>query len=443
MQIQKIQNNSTNAPYFKGKIKLVNIRNARNNVVEKNISKAKDEMLHAAFLKATKVEPYSIRFGIGTKNSYYFEYLNKLKEILGVDLEEIANNDSKGQYNFSYSNGPMIKQPRCQISIDKGDEINVEHEFEFIYKPTSLAEIDKAQCKSRKTLSELCSRAEEAAQWADDFENKLPELSREMQMVPKYLELAKHEGKYRFNTTEIVELTGLAKMYQSEIPITDLVKQLLNIGAEKGKTLSAQEMKDFFKTTALMNKNEQVAVIKFMKSLKENVSLNDDYAGKTGKRTGLTQGEADTSKFINLKNLQFVRSITKCSNPETMAIIANCTDITSELESAPDLFVKMYEISNGNLGLIQDLSRCFYVPELDQIVSKLLAQKSEDKLSKYMSVTSSVDYHSPSFSSYGLSDLRDFVLYKLGLNGQIELFPLDYYVGIKTVDGSFEQGKRG
>jgi hypothetical protein len=254
-------------------------------------------------------------------------------------------------------------------------------------------------------------------------------------MVQMRLELAEDNGKDRFNAAEINELTGSAKMYKSEIPVSDLIKQLLNIGIEKGEPLTAQEIKNFLSATALMNKNEQIKVVEFMKSLKENCF------DKTDNRSNLSQETADTRKFIDLKNLNFVYSITKCNKPEILAVIADKTGITDELETAPDLFVKIYEISNGNLDLIQDLARCYYLPETESILSKLMEHNADD-LSKYTSKTYSTDYHSYSFTPPDMAYRRKIVLEALGLTGQVELMELDTYVAVPVYNGNFERGKR-
>ena len=124
-----------------------------------------------------------------------------------------------------------------------------------------------------------------------------------------------------------------------------------------------------------------------------------------------------------------------------MAVIVNKTGFNNEVESAPDLFVKIYEMSNGNLDLIQDLAKCFYLSELDQIYSELKTKKP-DELSKYTSKTCSTDYHSYSFTPPEMSDRRKIVIDALGLTGKIELQELDFYKSVPTYNGNFEGGKR-
>lgn len=303
-------------------------------------------------------------------------------------------------------------------------------------------------------LYKLKKRAEKAAKWISNSNHDLSGYSREMQMVPMYLELATNKGKPRFNLAEITELCGSVKVYESEIPPTDLVKQLLAIGVEKGEPLSVKELKDFLSTTALMNKNEQINIIKFIKALKEeteivpkgcfpekNMGKNDfiQYKAYTSKAN---IRPTDISKFINLNNLRFVYGITRCRKPETLAKIAKNMGAMWEISVVPNDLVKAYELSNGNMALIQDLLRGFYPWEIDKIVSKLSETSSSIDLSKYINRTVSTDYVTVEFSSRGISDTRKIILDELGLTEQIDLTDVDYSKKIRTVDGSFEQGKR-
>ena len=99
-------------------------------------------------------------------------------------------------------------------------------------------------------------------------------------------------------------------------------------------------------------------------------------------------------------------------------------------------------MNNGNMALIQDLLRGFYPWEIDEIVAKLAEKSGSVDLSKYTNQTYSTDYVTVEFSTQGLEATRGIILNKLGLSGEIELSELDYSRKIKTVDGSFEQGKR-
>lgn len=303
-------------------------------------------------------------------------------------------------------------------------------------------------------LLELKKRSEKAAKWVSNSSHDLSRDSREMQMIPVYLELATNKGKPRFNLAEITELCGSLKVYKSKISSTDLVKQLLNIGVDKGEPLSVKEMKDFLSTTALMNKNEQINIIKFIKALKEGTEIipKGCYPEKNMDKNDLIQYKSYTSKanikptnisnFINLNNLEFAYGITRCRKPETLANIAKNMGAMWEISVVPNDLVKAYELSNGNMALIEDLLRGFYPWEIENIVSKLSEKSSSADLSKYKNKTVSTDYVTVEFSSKGISDTRKIILDKLGLTGEIDLTNVDYSRKIRTIDGSFEQGKR-
>lgn len=308
--------------------------------------------------------------------------------------------------------------------------------------------------KGPKIATELNKMAKKATEWASKANHDLSGLSRDMQMVPMYLELASYKGEPRFNSSEIAELTGSVKMYKSKISPTDLIKQLLNIGIEQGEPLSFKEMKDFLSTTALMNNKEQINIIQFIKSLKENSSVNPNkmLADKACAKTDLIPYKAYTSKshtepndvsqLINLNNLEFVYGITKCEKPEILAIIAKNMGPMWGISVVPNDLVKAYEMSNGNMSLVQDLLRGFYPWEIDEIVSKLMEKTNTVDLSKYINQTYSTDYVTIITSTKGLEETRGSILATLGLSGQIKLSSLDHSRKIKTVDGSFEQGKR-
>lgn len=314
-------------------------------------------------------------------------------------------------------------------------------------------------------------------------------LSREIQMVPVILELATIKDKNRFTPTEITEITGMIKTYNSEIPATDLVKQLLNIGTEKDMPMSVQEIKDFLLATPSLDKNGQIRVIEFMKSLKKqegfkynadyirrnnsfekfmNEEVNefpDIYEGKTEEElrkiyneriskeikysqnaTYTRQFDIDTpnvSNFINLNNLEFVYSIANCEKPEILAEIVLRTGIKPAVSHTPNELVRIYELSKRNNGLIQDLARCFLPEEITQITPKLAERKGNKDWSKYYQWTRPSDtYTLPNYSS-DLLNLRRSILESLDLTGQINLCTLKKTQSIwATVDGDFERGKR-
>lgn len=313
--------------------------------------------------------------------------------------------------------------------------------------------------------------------------------SREMQMVSMYLELATIRGKDRFNASEIAELMNMIKDYNSEIPADDMVKQLLDIGKEKDRPLSIQEMKDFFQATPLLDKEGQVRVLEFMKTLKDKVSFKYDaeyiksnktfekfkneyakifpelykgmseeelkkvYQSGISKELKSIQYKAYTcqfdieapnvSNFINLKTLAFVYGVANCDNPAILAEIVSKTGITSSLSEIPNELVKVYEISDGNVGLVQDIVRCFLSKEILQIVPKLADKKYDKDLSKYCQMTRPTDDGVlPAYSSH-LINLRRSILMNLNLQNQVNLCHLKKTKSVsKIADGDFERGKR-
>lgn len=317
--------------------------------------------------------------------------------------------------------------------------------------------------KFRPTIEDVAEaqkRVNNLAQRKKRVKKELSTPSREMQMVPKYLELAEYKGRDRFNSAEISEITNLVKMYGSKTLATDLIKQLLSIGVEKENPMSAQEMKDFFLATLSLNEEGQNRVITFIKTLKENppkynpqkqsnnakdFDINDyiayrnymAYANKFGKEP------LNTSNLINTRNRGLVYGVAKCKRPEVLAEIVFKTGAIPEISEVPNELVRAYELSKGNLDLVQDLAIGFYPIEIKQIISKLEARKGSKDLSEYYSLVNKKDYYYPDspYQEY-LSDGRKNVLKALGLSKQIVLYDLPPYGSVVAVDGSFEQGKR-
>jgi hypothetical protein len=328
--------------------------------------------------------------------------------------------------------------------IRKGYDMEYDINFDATWK----------RLKGPKVTMKLNELTRKAAEWVSGPTHDLSGFSKDMQMVPMYLELATYKGKSRFNPAEVTELTGSVKMYKSKIPSSDLIKQLLDIGVEKGEPLSVKEIKDFLSTTALMNKEEQINIIRFIKSLKENISVNSNEIciNKNSNKTDLIPYKAYASKLhtepngvsqlINLKNLEFVYGITRCKKPEILATIAQKMGPMWGISVVPNDLVQAYEMSNGNMALVQDLLRGFYPWEIDTIVSKLLEKPSSIDLSKYKNRTNSTDYVSIWNSAEGIECARASILKQLGLNDEFGLKSLSHSRKIKTVDGSFEQGKR-
>lgn len=342
---------------------------------------------------------------------------------------------------------------------------------------------------TKEAMLKLNRRAQNAMQRAARVKKELTVPSRELQMVPMYLELAKLNENYRFTASEIAEITDLVKTYGSEIPATDLIKQLLNIGVEKGEPLSTQELKNFLQTTAVMDKEEQNKVITFIKTFKEQDLIKED-TDRSSERQTFEQFKSevaagndsflkempekrlwefyfnrirrelnyinyksytsqldvlsprDISRFINLSNLGFVYSVARCEKPEIIAEIVQKIGLVPELAMIPNDLIQAYELSKGNKGLIEDLTIGFYPSEAKQIVSKLVARKDTQDLSEYCPEINASSYRNPCGFNYDLAEQRRKILATLGLTGQIDLLPLQTCKRINIVSGSFEQGKR-
>ena len=341
---------------------------------------------------------------------------------------------------------------------------------------------------TNEVVSDACARAGKAVQRAKRVKRELTNPSRDMQMAPKYLELAVYKGHDRFNPAEIAELTDLIKTYGSEISAVDLVKGLLNMGVENDNPLSAGEIKDFLLTTPLLDKAGQMKVMRFMQTIKESdkaeytlesVRKNNSFEkfkeevqnGDNMFLEGLSEKELrecyndavkhkinyvkymsyagefeispqNISRYINPKNQEFVYSVAKCKKPELLAEIVQTTGAVPELAIVPDELVQIYELSEKNAGLVQDLVIGFYPDEIQDIVSELVKRQNGKYLSKYHPQLPATEYYRPFLSPLNLSSKRKDILQILGLSELVYLAPIERNRRIVIVDGSFEQGKR-
>ena len=126
-------------------------------------------------------------------------------------------------------------------------------------------EISRMYSKAASVAENAGSKASKAGKNASELAME----SRELQMIPKYLELASIKGQDRFNSKQITEITEGFKEFETTQSKTDVLKNLLSIGAEKGKPLSSDEIKGFLDVTSGMKKQEQNNVLKFLKKVKE------------------------------------------------------------------------------------------------------------------------------------------------------------------------------
>ena len=90
--------------------------------------------------------------------------------------------------------------------------------------------------------------------------------ARELQMLPKYMELETVNGVNRFSQKEISELSKMFSEYDSELSKVDILKELLAAGKKKGMRLTPEMIKDFLEATSSMTEKEQQNVLKFLKT---------------------------------------------------------------------------------------------------------------------------------------------------------------------------------
>lgn len=257
------------------------------------------------------------------------------------------------------------------------------------------------------------------------------ELSRELQMVPKYLECAKSKtgDLYRFNSKQITEIQNACINYETNLPITSVVKDLLDIGSSgKAHQLTCDEIKGFFNATSGMKEIEQKNVIKFMKTAAEDVPeklttealrkeipyedyrraymiSNQDYVSrKSGEEIEkeiknfydtmisadvrlksnryyagqLSPLKQDCLKYLTDNNRAVVETVATSSNPEALYHVFKSAGVNQNtLNSAEDL-ISLYTMSKGNKFLIKDLSQAFYSDEINEI-TVLLKQNYNNK----------------------------------------------------------------
>lgn len=320
----------------------------------------------------------------------------------------------------------------------------------------------------------------------DTPKKKLHSDSRELQMIPTYLELAKNNGQYRFNKEEIEEISKAFKFYATNLSLIDLLKELLAIGSETNNTLSAKEIKGFLTATTEMKMIEQKNVLRFLNAAKtkEGIKITPEYLMETypyekfkareinfskkynlnpksipfsdenelkakyksaiqnqiltlsneGYRKILSTNKCPVSEYITKNNKPAVETIAKCTNPELFFSIVDATGLTPSVLATANSLITLYSISGKNEALIVDLSRAFYPAEIKQI-TEILSQKAKSsdhkilpELLDYVSNTYKVyDSVSSSSSIPKLDIQRKNILEDLGLKEQIKLEQLSKY----------------
>ena len=343
-----------------------------------------------------------------------------------------------------------------------------------------------------RMYSKAASVAENAGSKAGKNASELAMESRELQMIPKYLELASIKGQDRFNSKQITEITEGFKEFETTQSKTDVLKNLLSIGAEKGKPLSSDEIKGFLDVTSGMKKQEQNNVLKFLKKVKEfeEEQITAEALGKEftyekyrekqvelfkGLKLGLPDEKTLRSRFkdefrrelelrknkfflsslavnkipveeqlLNGRNLPFVRAVAGASDMDALFDIVRMVGVNDNVCHSANALIDVMKATHC-LNLITDLSRGFYPAETKQIAELIKKDVKNGKdFETYFSQT--IPEYGSSVKRESLSTQRRRVLVELGYNGKIKLLPLERYADITDVStrvgGNFERGKR-
>lgn len=349
-------------------------------------------------------------------------------------------------------------------------------------------EISRMYSKAASVAENAGSKAGKASKNASELAME----SRELQMIPKYLELASIKGQDRFNSKQITEITEGFKEFETTQSKTDVLKNLLSIGAEKGKPLSSDEIKGFLDVTSGMKKQEQNNVLKFLKKVKEfeEEQITAETLGKEftyekyrekqvelfkGLKLGLPDEKTLRSRFkdefrrelelrknkfflsslavnkipveeqlLNGRNLPFVRAVAGASDMDALFDIVRMVGVNDNVCHSANALIDVMKATHC-LNLITDLSRGFYPAETKQIAELIKKDVKNGKdFETYFSQT--IPEYGSSVKRESLSTQRRRVLVELGYNGKIKLLPLERYADITDVStrvgGNFERGKR-
>ena len=353
--------------------------------------------------------------------------------------------------------------------------------------------VDKFVYGSRKALNKISENVDGGSV-----------VSRELQMVPKYLECAKLFGKegYRFNDAEVKELTSAFAKYETKLSVTDVLKELLTIGSEGNvKTLSIDEIKAFLKATSGMKNEEQKNVLNFLKVSRQDtpvklthaqleaeypyeqfkadrIALDKQYGISTAHYTdeyfrkfysGYLNNEfrIRTNPYYaaQLKSKEFVFSDHLLRNDSKLIkAVSEVTDSKSLYEvlkiagagdnaiAASKDLVSLYKMSNENKNLIKDLATMFYPSEVKHIREAVEAEVEMKAKHAVIKRYSRPEEESKS----SLRTTRSKILSLLQMSDDVRLLPIrtakneDIYPskqygnvrGRRIAGGNYEHGKK-
>lgn len=308
---------------------------------------------------------------------------------------------------------------------------------------------------------------------------QISENNREQQMIPTYLELAQIDGEERFNKKEIVAITKAFKYYSTKLSITDILKELLSIGKDKGKVLTTSEIINFIEATSGLKQLEQKNVIKFIKIAKENEHdkitiesikesmpyakfrdfmlhnkhdkkiaerekdwFSEENIKRTYKNTIENEYKISSNEYlqkvlyanrikpieyINKENRTFVEAVAKCNDPKAAYDVITRLGVTPSITASLESLSTMWKISNENKSVIIDLSRGFYASEIKQICAYFKSQKNNKELMnalKYHIYNIELNYNDGTLRQQNLQRERTRFLKEFDLEDKIILKPL-------------------
>lgn len=353
--------------------------------------------------------------------------------------------------------------------------------------------VDKFVYGSRKALNKIVENADGGSI-----------VSRELQMVPKYLECAKLSGKegYRFNDAEVKELTSAFAKYETKLSLTDVLKELLTIGSEGNvKPLGIDEIKAFLKATSGMKNQEQKNVLNFLKVSRQDmpvkltleqleaeypyekfksgrIALDEQYGCSTAHYTD-EYFKKVYSGFINnefrirsnpyyaaqLKSNQFIfsdhllrndskliKAVSEVIDSQSLYEVFKIAGTGDNAIAASKDLVSLYKMSNGNKTLIKDLATMFYPSEVKHIRE---AVEAEVEMEAHHAVIK--QYNSPNEErKSSLRTTRSKILSLLRMSDEVRLLPIrtakneDIYPskqygnvrGRRIAGGNYEHGKK-
>lgn len=329
--------------------------------------------------------------------------------------------------------------------------------------------------------------------------------ARELEMVPKYLELASLNGADRFSKEQIKSITAHFRTYDTKLSKTDLLKDLLSIGSEQGKPLTSEEMEGFLNATSSMKQLEQRNVLKFLKAAKEKEGVKatkeavkksfpyEDFKARQVKsydgsdwlkrnpdflsdeqvreryetainneiriqsnryyQQSLSNNQYTPAQYITRNSKEFVETVAKVTDPEKFLTVIEETGVTSNVLACADALTDALKLSGGHVFFVNDLVRSFYPPEIKQIVEILSKDVKAGKGPDFgLYIVRNIEGYNLGTS---LKSMRKQILKDLGLEDKINLLPLKtkYYEdvfpsplhegrGKKLSDGNFERGKK-